>query len=868
MSEPLNVNYERIANELHLPVDQVKATFELLEAQQTVSFIARFRKDQTNNLGEDDVARVEAAYKQQIRLSGQKYSFTDTIQKQGKLTPELKQKIQDAHTGARLEDLYLPFRSKRDSAAQAARVRGFEPLADAILNAADESQTLEELAAPTAAGSGATVEEALLGAGCIIAERYSEIYELRRQLRDLIRRTGKIVTKKIEKEAPAEGPAAENTDAENSEEAKKAKTRKSRQEAFEAQFSDYFDASFPLNRCSDTRIFAISRAEKAEIVSVTVEVDMDEARAIAARVVPTTGRPYAEFLAKQLETALVELALPALKADERAWQHDRAQERGANDYAKNLRNILMRRPVKNRRVIALDPGFHNGGSLVVIDESGAPLDFATIFFHGAAENVEAAETKLAEFVDKYDAKIVVIGKNGKYREAERFITRSLANKLADKGVVYIVLNSVGTSAYAESLLGKEELPTYEAPIRAAISLGRRLQEPLFETIKASADALCVFGIRPSEVYPKKYRDAVKKEISLCVNRVGVDLNAAPQYVLGNISGLTALAAQTLCDYREANGPFQSREQLRALKGVGELAFQLSAGFLKIKGGENALDETLIHPESYETAAAILQKCEAAADDLRDDAKLAELKTKLAALDAKALAAELNAGPATVADIIAELSNFGQDPRENNPAPIFKSGALRFEDVQPGAELTGTVESIVDFGAFVDVGLPCLGLVHISRLSASHVVSTAQCVSVGDVLKVWVLEIDPKRRRVSLTALPPGTEREPRGDRRRAPREEGNERRRPRRERDDNGAKSENGEERRERRPRRERDDNREPRGDRRRGPREDRAPRSMSVGPKTKEFKPITEDMKSGKEPMRSFGDLLQFFGGSNDENK
>ncbi len=855
MSEPLNVNFERIANELHLPVDQVKATFELLEAQQTVSFIARYRKDQTNGLSEEDVARIETAFKQQVRLAGQKYSFTDTIQKQGKLTPELKQKIQDAHTGARLEDLYLPFRSKRGTAAQDARNRGFEPLADAILNASDASQTLEEFAGPFAVSCGATVDEALLGAGAIIAERYSETYELRRQLRDLVRRTGTIVTKKLEKEASEVAEEAAVETADNADD-KKNKLKKSRQEAFEAQFSEFFDASFPLSRCSDSRILAIARAEKAEIVSVEVEVDMDEARAIVARVLAVADRPYADFLAKQAESALVDIALPALKADERAWQHDRAQERGANDYAKNLRNLLMRKPLKNRRVIALEPGYNNGGSLVALDETGAVLDSATIFFQGAAENVEAAEAKLAEFVDAYNAQVVVIGKSGKSRDAERFVVKSLSGKLAGKGVVYIVLNSVGVAAYAESLLGKEELPSYEAPFRCAISLGRRMQDPLFETIKASSDSLCVFGARPSEVYPKKYRDAVKAELSLCVNRVGVDLNAAPQYVLSNVSGLTSLAAQTLVDYRVANGPFKNREQLRNLKGVGELAFQLSAGFLKIYGGDVALDETFIHPESYGVANAILEKCGAVANDLRDAAKLSEIQAKLAALDNAALAAELNAGQATVADIVEQLANFGKDPRENNPAPIFKSGAFRFDDVKPGAELIGTVERIADFGAFVDVGLPCLGLVHISRLSAAHVVSTAQCVSIGDVLKVWVLEIDAKKRRISLTALPPGAEREPRGERRRAPGED--------------RAKSENGEEKRERRaPRRDRDDSaREPRGERRRAPREDRAPRSQSVGPKTKEFKPITEGMKSGKEPMRSFGDLLQFFGGSDEQKK
>lgn len=909
MLESLAVNFERVANELNLPVDQVKAVFELLGTQHTVSFIARYRKEQTKGLSEEEVARVEAAFKKQVRLAGQKFSFTETIKKQGKLTPELEQKIQAAGTSARVEDLYLPFRSKRGGEAQEARVNGLEPLADLIQNAADETQSLEELAAPIASQTGVSVEDALKGATAILAERYAESFELRRALRDLIRRAGKVVTKKIEKNVENETPVEETSvetenvvnetvdateetnvetvaevptedasvEVENAAEVaddkkQKKNQRKTRQENFEAQFAEYFDATIPFQRCAGSRVLAINRAEKAEIISVEVLVDQAEAFAIAKKTLLATARPFQAFLEACLKKGVDEYALPSLKADERALQSERAQEQGALDYAKNLRNLFMQRPMRGRRVIAVEPGARNGSCVVALDEKGALVEYETVFFKGSEESVKFAETRVVEMIEKNDVKAIVIGKDGKSREAERFVQQLLEEKLAGKGVAYVMMNSVGVNAYAQSLLAQTELPELEPSIRAAVSLGRRLQDPLAELLKVGGENLSAFGVRPSESSSKKYRDAVKDELSLCVNRVGVDLNSAPNYVLERVSGITALAAQTLVDYRTANGPFQTREQLRELKGVGELAFKLSSGFLRVKGGPNALDETGIHPESYELANKLLAKFEASADDLRDAEKLVALQGKVADASADALAAEFEADAYTVAYILEQFAKFGQDPRDEKPFPIFKSNALKLEDVQVGAEMTGTVERLADFGAFVDVGLPCLGLVHISQLSVKHINSASECVAVGDVLKVWVIDVDAKKRRVSLTALPPGVEREPRRGRfaknRDRNADDNNRRSRaPRQQRD--GAKQEDGNA-----PKRENRERRNERSERpardrreRREAREDRAPRSVSVAPKKKNFTPITENQKSGKEPLRSFGDLLQYFGGaSNDE--
>ncbi|MBQ9127375.1 MAG: helix-hairpin-helix domain-containing protein [Thermoguttaceae bacterium] len=911
MTEPIIVNPVFLARELELPLDQVEATVALLEEGYPVPFIARYRKDQTKNLSEDGVAKVAAAYQKQRQLTDRKLSFLKTIEAQGKLTPELEQKIREARTARRLDDLYLPFKSKRQTLAQAAREKGLEPLADAILNAADESADLNALAAPfvDAEKGVATVEEALKGAADIIAETFAETFEVRRRLRDKIQRTGKLVSKKVEKKGAAAEPeaeavetpvepvaeetvetpveanaetvenaetAAETTDAQAKDAAakadkkKKKKTFKEQQaEQLEKQFVDYFDASFDLRSCPPHRALALNRGENAKIISVKLDVDVDHLKAIARETLVAEGRPFADFLNACADDAVVRLAAPSLEREARRELTDRAEEQAVSVFAKNLRNLLMQRPLNRRRVLALDPGFKNGCKLVALDEFGNVLDFDAVFLQGNAERRAAASAKIVEFVEKYKLSAFAIGNGTGCREAENFVAKIIEEKFADADVAYIVVNEAGASVYSTSQIAKDEFPNYDPLVRGAASIGRRLQNPLNELVKIDAERLGV-GMYQHDVKSKALKDALTNVVASCVNRVGVDLNAATPAILRYVAGLNQLTAKRVYERRVANGPYRRREELKEISGLGETAFSHCAGFLKIVGGDNPLDATWIHPESYELATKILEKLGFAADDLRVPAKVAELAEAIKATDADALAEEFGAGPLAVADLLEQFVRPGLDPRDSLPGPIFKKGVLKMEDLQPGMELTGVVLNVVDFGAFVDVGLHESGLVHISQLGDSYVRDAHQKVAVGDVLKVWVLEVDPKRRRVSLTTLAPGTVRERRQDGSRRPRrdenasagtasENGGERR-PRRERD--------GEERRPRRDRGERAERGErgerPEGNRRgrgRDDRSERAPRVVVAAPKDKKIKPISDEMKSGKEAMRSFSDLAQFFG-------
>lgn len=925
MTEPIIVSPEFLSRELNLPLAQVEATVALLEEGYPVPFIARYRKDQTKNLSEDGVEKVATAYEKQRRLNDRKTSFLKTIEAQGKLTPELEKKIREARTERRLEDLYLPFKSKRQTLAQAARDKGLEPLAQAILDAADETTDLNALAAPfvDAEKGVATAEDALKGAADVIAEMFAETFELRRKIREKIQRTGKLVSKKIEKktaeaetgaetpveaaaEAPAETPetpvetvaeTVAETPAETPEAAaetvaeapaekaekdakpaakadkKKKKTfREQQAEQLEKQFADYFDASFELRSCPPHRALALNRGENAKIISVKLDVDVDQLKALARETLVAQDRPFAAFLNACADDALARLTLPSLEREARRELSDRAEEQAISVFAKNLRNLLLQRPLDRRRVLALDPGFKNGCKVVALDEFGNVLAFDAIFPQGNAERRAAAATKVVELVEKYKLSVFAIGNGTGCRETENFVTKLIEEKFADRDVAYIVVNEAGASVYSTSQIAKDEFPNFDPLVRGAISIGRRLQNPLNELVKIDAERLGV-GMYQHDVKSKSLKDALTAVVASCVNYVGVDLNAATPAILRHVAGLNQLTAKRVYEYRVANGPFRRREELKSVSGLGEVAFSHCAGFLKIVGGQNPLDATWIHPESYELATKILEKLGFAADDLRDSAKVAQLAETLKTVDAAALAEEFEAGPLAVADLLEQFVRPGIDPRSSLPGPIFKKGVLKMEDLQPGMELTGVVLNVVDFGAFVDVGLHESGLVHISQLGDRFVRDAHQKVAVGDVLKVWVLEVDPQRRRVSLTTMAPGTSRERRPEKsersneRRPRRENGGENngenRRPRRE--NNGENRRRDGERQEKRdgaPRGERSERRGgPRRDGDRRERFDRAPRTASVGPKEKKIVPISEEMKSGKEAMRSFSDLAQFFG-------
>ena len=915
MVELVSVSPDTMARELDFPSEQVKATFDLLEKGYTVSFIARYRKDQTQNLNEQDVAKIAAVYHKQRQLSDRKYSFLKTLDAQGKLTPELEETIRGARTARGVDDAYLPFRSKRASAAQSARDKGLDPLADAIFNAADESKSLEELAqAYVSAEKGvATVQEALAGAGEILAERFAENTRLRRFVRDALQQAGLFVFKKVEgeddeetdapsaeekgkepsapesqpsepsAEEPAESPesaaAAENAESAASDESAKPsepageaansdkpaakQASKKKQRSFmslrrarvQKELANYFGVEKLIHSLTHAEILDINRGENLKVLTVEPKLSLAGLTRRVADEFAFETRAFGKWLAERADEGIKNLAIPSLVAEKRRELTDAAEEWSVSVVARNVRNLLLQRPIEGRRVLGVEPNTRFGSRIVALDEKGAVLAYEAVFMAGSDQRREFARTKIVETVEKYNISVIAIGNGPGSREAADFISRIVEEKFADKDVAYIVVNDVGASAYAASPAAEEEFPSVDQRTRAAASIGRRLQNPLDEFLKFDVER---FGqtMFQHDVHFRTFRDALSNAVSLSVNQVGVDLNSASRAVLRYVSGLNPLMAKRICDHRDEQGPFKSREQLKEVSGLGETAYQLCAGFLKVSGGDNPLDATWIHPESYELATNILSALGFTPADILDKSKSEEIKSKVEAANAEELARQFDAGVFTVADILGQFVRPGADPRFEGDGPIFKKGVLKLEDLKPGMKLRGTVLNAAPFGLFVDVGAREPGLVHVSCLGPGYVRDPFSEYAVGDVLTVWVLETNCEKGRLSLTMVDPSAARE--SKRGRGESDGGSRGRRPRRDRGEEQGREEGrerrrGEEegdrgsRRERRRRDGRDRDRE----------QDRRPRQK---PQPVELKPLTEEMKSGKEPLRSFSDLAQFF--------
>jgi uncharacterized protein len=576
------------------------------------------------------------------------------------------------------------------------------------------------------------------------------------------------------------------------------------------------------------------------------------------------------------------LILPSLEREIRREMTDRAEAHAVGVFARNLRNLLLQPLVHNQRVLAVDPGFKSGCKLAALDQFGNLLDHGVIFLIGKPERREEARRKVLELVQHFQLTLIAVGNGTACRESEDFFAEMLENELKEQGVAYVIVNEAGASVYSISRIGREELPDCDATLRGAISIGRRLQDPLSELVKIDPASIGV-GLYQHDVKAKHLRTSLDEVVESCVNYVGVDVNTASPALLGYISGLNQLTARRLYEHRRERGPFRTREQLREVPGFGEATFVQAAGFLKILNGDNPLDSTWIHPESYAVVDRVLEKLHGATADLREKDAIARLSERVAQVDLEPLAKELDVGVLTLKDILAQLVRPGRDPREDFPPPVFKRGIIKLEDLAPGMELRGTVLNVVDFGCFVDIGMHDSGLVHVSRLADRFIRDPHDVVAVGDVVKVWVVEIDKERRRVSLTMVCPGTERlkyrghsekaegerpagesgppcsQPAGQRRQDPRPEG---RRPpakanqgRMQERDQGRTQTPG-------PSHGEGQRQPPRSARPQGGRRPSGHQHPPYRPKPrpKPLIPITDAMKTGKEPMRTFGDLMQFY--------
>jgi protein Tex len=1114
MGDPVTINLRHVARGLGIPVGQIQAVVELLDEGNTIPFITRYRKDQTGGLDEEQIRQIRSRLTKLRMLAERKETILRSIELQGKLTEKLAKQIHGAGTTKRLEDLYLPYKPKKQTLATLARSRGLETLADEIIEARPECADLDARAAdyvnsdrqvPTAA-------DALLGAGHILAERFSERAELRDRLREVLHRTGKFVSSRIgdevkqtaekpgpaapktansapktaasapktaasappvvapaesgrpskeaseeppplavvatqelaeaappESETPtAETPAAEPPVAEppsseaadpgrseageaNAEEieqpqptaaddeptdvvpstssessqstelesegtqkpdqqdsedqqgsgqgggegdddipetprspaeqegvaeapealqspaveqsdgqaaesvspsespaqdqprvepsseaasqepvqdqppaavssetetpqqapdqprvapssaggssvdaspgpqppsekqaqkrpskpfakrpkgrrgpSKKEQSKRKARERIQKAFSDYFDYNEELKKIPPHRVLAINRGERAKVLRVKIECDLEAMYGVLDELCLPEGNPHAEFIRGCARDALMRLILPSLEREIRRDLTDRAEVHAVGVFAKNLRNLLLQPPVNNRRILAVDPGYRSGCKLVALDQFGNVLGHNVIYLVGKAERKERARQIVTELIERCKLSVVTIGNGSACREAEDFFAELIAGELKDRDLSYVIVNEAGASVYSTSRLGREEFPNYDATLRGAVSIGRRLQDPLSELVKIDPANIGV-GLYQHDVKAKHLRASLDEVVESCVNYVGVDVNTASPALLRYVSGLNQLTARRVCEHRLSHGPFRNREQLMEVPGFGEATFVQAAGFLKITSGDNPLDATWIHPESYQVAAQVMMDGECDAAELANTGSLGKLAERLAKLDAAALSEKLNVGSLLFRDIISQLTRPGRDPRDDLPPPIFKRGVLKLDDLSPGMELTGTVLNVVDFGTFVDIGMHDSGLVHVSQLADKFVRDPHDFVAVGDIVKVWVVEVDKPRRRVSLTMIPPGAQRS----------------RRPRDGKPESRPASG--------RPAKPRGD-RKPTGKR---PPHSRGKSPAAYRPKTqpKPVTPITKAMKAGREPMRSFSDLSQFLG-------
>ncbi len=827
------IDLGQIARRLGLPPAGVEATAHLLDADNTVPFITRYRRDQTGGLDEEDVRRIAAALGRARQLADRKQTILRTIQGQGKLSPELEARIAAAESPKQLEDIYLPFKPRKLSLAEVARQRRLEPLAHEILAGDPAAAELDRRAADfvDADAQVATVADVLLGVGHIIAAEFSERVDLRQALREILHRSGRLRSQRVE--SPGKALSKD-----------------------ERHFRDYFDYAEHIQRVPPHRVLAINRGERAKLLKVRIEGPAEELQAAAEATLVPAGHPHADFLTGCARDALTRLILPALEREIRREMTDFCEGHAVEVFARNLRNLLLQPPVAGRRVLALDPGFKSGCKAVAIDECGTPLEHAVLHIIGQPEKREAAARRIVELVRAHGCTVIAVGNGTAGRDTETLVAELVTGELADLDVGYAIVNEAGASVYSTSVYGREELPGHEAAVRGAISIGRRLQDPLSELVKIEPANIGV-GLYQHDVKARHLHASLDSVVESCVNYVGVDVNTASPALLRYVSGLNQATARNLHEWRTKNGPFASRQQFLEVPGFGESAFVQAVGFLKIVGGSNPLDSTWIHPESYAVAEQVLERLGASPTDLTSRQQAEALAGRAAAIDLQALAAELGVGRLLLADILEQLARPGRDPREDLPQPFFKKGVLKLEDLEVGMELSGSVLNVVDFGAFVDIGLHDSGLVHISQLSSRYVRDPHDVVSVGQIVKVWVLELDKARRRVALTMISPA-------ERRRQ--EEARSRVREAKERRKAGpppqpaarapAEPQPGEVAPRVRPPRPT----QARGDRRGGrPREPQGPRVYEAVAK-KAAAPLTKSMQEGKEPLRTFGDLKQFF--------
>ena len=702
---------EQLARELNRPAEHIENVVRLLDEGNTIPFIARYRKELHGSMDDTALRTLEERLAYLRNLTERKESVKASIAEQEKLTDELAAAIDAAQTLAEVEDLYRPYKPKRRTRATVAKEKGLEPLAALLFAQERDCPRPEEAAADylSAEKGVETVADALQGANDIVAEWISDDAAIRRSLRELLEKRGTLRSLAATEE--------------------------------DSVYRLYYDFEQPLSRLQGHQILAINRGEKEKMLSATVLLDRELALPLLRRAVVKPGSAAMEFVKAAAEDAYDRLIYPSLEREMRAALTDKASEGAIKMFALNLKPLLMQPPVKGHVTMGLDPGYAHGCKVAVIDATGKVLDTTVVYPTYGERQKNEAITKLAQLVKKHGVEHIAIGNGTASRETEQ-MTVELIHRVGG-GLSYMIVSEAGASVYSASKLAAEEFPQFDVNLRSAVSIARRLQDPLAELVKIDPKAIGV-GQYQHDMPQKELDASLNAVVEDCVNAVGVDLNTASPSLLTRVAGLNGTIAKNIVAFREENGVFTTRRQLLKVAKLGPKAFEQCAGFLRVPESKNVLDNTGVHPESYDAAKGLLELLGATPKDARD------LPARLNAYGAEKAAEALGVGVPTLRDIAKELSKPGRDPRDELPAPILRTDVLDIKDLKPGMVLTGTVRNVIDFGVFVDIGVHQDGLVHISQVCNKFIKHPSEAVAVGDVVKVVVLDVDDKKHRISLS----------------------------------------------------------------------------------------------------------------------
>ena len=709
-----------LTNEFKLKKWQVENVVALIDDGNTIPFIARYRKEAHGTLDDQTLREISERLEYLRNLDKRREEIRSSIEAQEKLTDEISAALEKAATLAELEDIYRPFKPKRKTRASVAREKGLEPLAQAVYLQTANSPTALELAKDYITEEVPTAEDALRGAMDIIAEDISDMPDIRRRLKNLLNVVGTVKVKASDPEA-------------------------------DSVYEQYYDYSEPISKIADHRVLAINRGEKEDFLKVSLELDRVKAlNVIASETLCDNGSPCTDTVREAGVDAYDRLIFPSVEREIRSALTERACVSSIKNFSLNVKELLLQPPVKGKVALGLDPGVRTGCKVAVVDATGKVLDTGVAYITHSAARQEQAKTFIKDLIIKYGVQIIAIGNGTASKETEIFTAELL--KELDTDAKYMVVSEAGASVYSASKLAAEEFPQFDVSLRSAVSIARRLQDPLAELVKIDPKAIGV-GQYQHDMPQKELNNALDGVVEDAVNTVGVDVNTASPSLLPRVAGINSTVAKNIVAYREENGAFTSRSQLKKVPKLGAKAFEQCAGFMRVPESKNLLDNTGVHPESYAAAKALLETCGYTVNDAANN-KLDGINEKIASFGEEKVAEKIGVGVPTMQDIVKELSRPGRDPRDELPPPMLRTDVMEMKDLKKGMELKGTVRNVIDFGAFIDIGVHQDGLVHVSQITDRYIKHPSEVLKVGQIVTVWVIDVNLEKKRISLTMKRP------------------------------------------------------------------------------------------------------------------